>query len=45
VELWFAKIHRDLLARGIFTSVADLARKIRKYIKALFQQPASTTGS
>ena len=34
VELWFAKIQRDLLARGIFTSVADLARKIRKYIRA-----------
>ncbi len=27
VELWFAKIQCDLLARGIFTSVADLARK------------------
>jgi len=34
VELWFAKIQRHLLARGIFTSVADLARKIRKYIRA-----------
>jgi transposase len=34
VELWFAKIQRDLLARGIFTSIADLARKIRKYIRA-----------
>jgi len=34
VELWFAKIQRDLLARGIFTSVADLSRKIRKYIRA-----------
>src|SRR6476469_2491527 len=34
VELWFAKIQRDLLARGIFTSVADLARKICKYIRA-----------
>ena len=34
VELWFAKIQRDLLARGIFTSVPDLARKIRKYIRA-----------
>jgi hypothetical protein len=32
VELWFAKIERDLLARDIFTSVADLARKIRQYI-------------
>ncbi len=34
VELWFAKVQRDLLARGIFSSVADLARKIRKYIRA-----------
>jgi len=34
VHLWFAKIQRDLLARGIFTSFADLARKIRKYIRA-----------
>jgi transposase len=33
VELWFGKIERDLLARGIFTSVADLARKIRRYIR------------
>lgn len=32
VALWFAKIERDLLARGIFTSVADLARKIRRCI-------------
>jgi transposase len=32
VELWFAKIQRDLLARGIFSSVGDLSRKIRKYI-------------
>src|SRR5438045_9317710 len=34
VELWFAKIQRDVLGRGIFTSVADLVRKIRKYIRA-----------
>jgi transposase len=34
VEIWFAKIERDVLARGVFTSVADLARKIRKYIRA-----------
>jgi len=32
VELWFAKIERDLLARGVFTSVADLGRRIRRYI-------------
>jgi len=29
----FSKIERDLLARGIFTSVPDLARKIRRYIR------------
>src|SRR5215207_5278060 len=33
IELWFAKIERDLLARGIFTSVTDLARRIRTYIR------------
>jgi transposase len=32
VELWFAKIERDLIARGIFTSVRDLARKLTRYI-------------
>ena len=32
VELWFAKVKRDLLARGIFTSVTDLARKLRRFI-------------
>lgn len=41
VELWFAKIQRDVIARGVFTSVADLARKLRKYIRAYarFAQP------
>jgi len=34
VELWFAQIQRDVIARGVFTSVADLARKLRKYIRA-----------
>jgi transposase len=34
VELWFAKIQRDVIDRGVFTSVADLSRKIRKYITA-----------
>ena len=28
VEIWFSKIQRDLISRGIFTSVADLRRKI-----------------
>jgi transposase len=34
VDLWFAKIQRDVIARDIFTSVADPARKPRKYIRA-----------
>lgn len=34
VELWFAKVERDVIARGVFTSVTDLARKLRKYIRA-----------
>ena len=34
VELWFAKIERDCIARGIFTSVADLRRKLLQYIRA-----------
>jgi len=34
VEIWFAKIERDVLARGVFTSVTDLSRKIMKYIRA-----------
>jgi hypothetical protein len=29
----FAKIQRDVISGGIFTSVADLARKLRKYIE------------
>ena len=34
VELWFAKIQRDIIDRGVFTSVADLGRKLRRYIRA-----------
>jgi transposase len=33
VELWFAKIQRDVIARGVFTSVTDLSRKLMKYIR------------
>lgn len=33
-ELWFAKIERDCIARGIFTSTADLRRKLMQYIRA-----------
>jgi transposase len=34
VELWFAKIERDMIARGIFTSTTDLRRKLLQYIRA-----------
>ncbi len=34
MELWSGKIERDLIARGDFTSILDLARKIKRYIKA-----------
>ena len=27
VEIWFAKIERDVIARGVFSSVRDLSRK------------------
>ena len=38
IELWFAKIERDVIARGViargvFTSLADLRRKLMKYIR------------
>jgi len=33
VELWFAKIQRDLITRGVFTSKVDLRRKIMSYIR------------
>jgi len=34
VEIWFARIEREVIARGVFTSVRDLARKIMRYIRA-----------
>jgi transposase len=33
VELWFAKIERECIARGIFTSTTDLRRKLMHYIR------------
>ncbi len=34
VEIWFSRIEREVIARGVFTSVADLARKLIRYIRA-----------
>jgi transposase len=39
VELWFAKIERDLIYRGAFTSVPNLARRIMKYIRHYNDDP------
>jgi transposase len=33
VELWFNKIERDVIARGVFTSIPDLSRKLMRYIR------------
>ena len=33
VELWFSKIAREVIARGIFTSTKDLDRKLMRYIR------------
>jgi len=33
VELWFGKIERDVIARGVFTSVFTLKRKLMRYIR------------
>ncbi len=39
VELWFSKVERDVIARGVFTSVPDLKRKLMRYIRAYNKKP------
>ena len=39
VENWFARIERDVIARGVFTSVKDLARKLIRYIRHYNRAP------
>jgi transposase len=41
IELWFAKIERDVIARGVFTSLTDLKRKLMKYIRHYNKVPKS----
>lgn len=38
VECWFSKIERDVIARGVFSSVKDLAKKIMRYIRKYNRQ-------
>jgi transposase len=33
VEIWLARIERDVIARGIFLSVSDLSRKLMRSIR------------
>jgi len=33
VEIWFSKLEREVIARGIFTSLADLRRKLMRFIR------------
>jgi transposase len=39
VELWFAKIERDVIARGVCTSVPDLKRTLMRDIRHYNTQP------
>ena len=45
VEIWFAKIERDVIARGIFTSVPDLARKASPLSTLIQPTRARSSGS
>src|ERR1700733_5726017 len=39
VELWFSKIERDVIARGVFSSLPDLKRKLMHYIRQYNKAP------
>lgn len=34
VEIWFSRIQREVIARGVFSSVRDLSRKLIRYIRS-----------
>lgn len=42
-ELWFGRIERGVIARGVFTSVADLSRKLMRYIRHCNIAPRTVT--
>ena len=39
VENWFSRIQRDVISRGIFTSVKDLDKKLMRYIRQYNKDP------
>jgi transposase len=34
MEIWFSRIEREVISRGVSSSVSDLARKLERYIRA-----------
>lgn len=43
VENWFARIQRDVITRGIFTSTKDLHKKLMRYIRQYNKQAKPIT--
>jgi transposase len=41
VELWFGKIERDVIARGLFASVPDVNRNVLRYIRQCNKSPCT----
>ena len=39
VEIWFSKIERDVIQRGVFTSTTDLRQKLMNYIRLYNDKP------
>ena len=39
VENWFARIQRDVITRGIFSSIKDLDKKLMRYIRQYNKNP------
>lgn len=40
VENWFARIHRDVITRGVFTSARDLDKTLTRHIRQHNKQAA-----
>ena len=39
VENWFSRIQRDVITRGVFTSIKDLDKKLMRYIRLYNKNP------
>jgi len=44
VEIWLARLEREVIERGVVTSVKDLSRKLLRYIRAYSKPPALSNG-